>query len=256
MIDAKKYEILNLQTIARYIFIAVVILFMGVSCSSDDTEVEPEETEFSVNWRSTHTIKELKNKFGSGTVTLDTVIFKAVIISTDANKNFANKIFLQDAEAGILIGVSPENISGNYNKGTEVYVLATGMKYSAATNELSFAENTASPAELLEKHLNVIATGQSIAFQIIANLSTIKQEFASRLVKIYSVQFEETLAGLSIVSDGKDTDRKVTDPSGNAITVRVKFAPLLAIFSLPFANFSILNESILVFVNSSHNQHS
>jgi predicted esterase len=245
MRDMKKYEIHNLQTIARYIFIVVIISISAFACSSEDTEVAPEVINTEINWRATHTIKELISQHGAAAIISDTVIFKAVIISNDANKNVSNQIFLQDSESGISLGVNLEGVSGKYVKGTEVFVLATSMKYTAATNELSFVDNSSTPADQLEKHINILSRDQSVSFEIVTNLSTIKPEFTSKLIKVYTVQFDEALAGRSIVADNKDTDRIITDRAGNTITVRVKSSASFAGLSMPFESGNL--EGILIY---------
>ena len=222
------------KTLIGLLFINVLLLF---GCT--DSEMNPvKEPEIEVNWRETHSISELKNEYASGNVIEDTVIFSGKVSSNNASGNFSNVIYLQSSEA-IAIPMAIEDLSAGYEFGKEFLVLATGLKYDQASNTLQSLDGDLLTEEEVQKHFHVIDSNRTVSFKVVTDLADIEPVDDSKLVKVYGIQFEETLAGTSFSDVASEGSLKLFDKNQNEISLKIATEASFSDFSLPYQSGSI-----------------
>ncbi|MEP0366968.1 MAG: DUF5689 domain-containing protein [Cyclobacteriaceae bacterium] len=222
------------------ILISFLIAILIISCNENGSmgPEQSEEEETKINWEQTHTLAESKALFVDGELISDSIIFEATVTSVD----FDGKIFLQSDEA-LAVLLDESAFLSDMIEGTEFLVLATGLVYQEDSNTLS-QSGMALDSASASVHFHFLKDDQSVFPKVITDISQIEETDNSALVKVYSVQFEESSSGMMLVGD-----HTITDKSGNELIVRVESGSVIEELIIPYESGSI--EGILVKDNGS-----
>ncbi len=218
-------------------YVAITLLVFGCTDSTDDADINP-INEPEVNWRETHTISELKDSYAAGNVIEDTVIFTGKVSSSNTSGNFSKIVYLQSSEA-IAIPLAVENLSDDYELGKEFLVLASGLKYDLATNTLVTDDGELLSSEEAGEHFYVIDSNRTVNFKVVTDLMDIEASDDSRLVKIYGIQFEESLTDENYNEVASSGRLNLKDKNGNEITLQIVPEATLSDLSIPYESGSI-----------------
>lgn len=235
--------------------IALVFLLLSsivfVACSDGEPDEIIEIVEVETVWETTHTFNEFITQFGDGSlIEEENVIVSGIVISNDQAKNISKKLYLQDDETGLAIAIDDEALYEDFEEGTGLYILTTGMVFNATTRTLSLASGALLTTDLIEKHLKINAVDKNKSPKIVTSFSRLSADDNFKLVKIFNVQFAENLAGASLVADNTTTDRVLSFDDGSTVVARISSESTFSTIGIPYSSGSI--EGILIIENDNY----
>ncbi len=222
-------------------FIAFLSIILS-SCKETEEVLDEEEVPTEITWEKTHELDDFIANY-TGLIT-DTVILEVTAASTDASKNITNELYVQDGGKGISLKVQNNNISSMIAKGTEFFLLVTGLNFDAQSKTILSAEGEALTIELLEKQTNFIDDDQTVFFEVVTDLSKLNEEMHKTRVKVYGLQFNEASVGKTL---SETSDKILADDDGNTITLLVAATANFANQEVPYQSGNV--EGILLYDN-------
>ncbi|GAB3342295.1 hypothetical protein GCM10027429_31780 [Marivirga atlantica] len=233
---------------SRSVFLLSTFLFLLlVGCSEEEPNIiDEEETTIEINWRKTHDLDDFIQSFTSNGLIEDTVILQVVIASTDNTGNIEGIIYLQEGSTPLSINISGSASDNNFNKGDEIFLLLTGLFFDAEKQQV-FGDNnnTSIEIEQLAERSQNISTDNSIYFDIVTDLSDLNDSYNQKSIKVYGVQFNESLVGQKIAELEESI---LQDDEGNQIGLRISENSSLSDFEVPYESGNI--EGILLVENN------
>lgn len=233
------------------VFLLLVHTLFYACSENEPDEIVEMEVEIEVVWESTHTFNEFISEFGDGNlIEKENVVISGIVISNDLAKNVNKKLYLQDDETGIAIAIDDDKLYEDFEEGTGLYILATGLEFNVESRTLSLESDALLTSDLLEKHIKINAVDKNISPKTITSFSQIAEDDSYKLVKVFRVQFDENLASETFAFNGETTDRELTFGDGNKITTRVSQGSTLASLDIPYNSGSM--EGILIWENNNY----
>lgn len=231
-------------TLLKLLISSIIISIIFTSCKEEASIIEQKISPTEINWRQTHKLADFFSDASDGIIE-DTVIFKLTVAATSSTNNIENELFLQEGSNAISIALEGAEISSQYEKGTELFLLATGL-YLDVNKKMLFLSSQGEAIKLdsLNNKTELIESGRTIYFDIITDLQDLDESFHKKRVKIYSIQFDESLIG-SKVSENENII--LSDEEGNNVSLRILAQADFSDFQIPYESGSV--EGILLVEN-------
>ena len=238
--NSKKIQQLNspfLMSTKRMLTLLVVItslIAISTSCVKQKFDNPPDSSSYDPGLTVTSTIANLKSKFGTTPVMIDSdLVIQGIVTADDRTGAFYKQIVIQDSTSGILVLIGKTGLYGDYPIGRKVYIKCKGLWLGAygsfiqlgytpdITNSLSDI-----PAPLVAEHIVKANTGNVVTPKVvsISQIKTINNSLMGMLIQIDSAEVIASEVGSPYAQDpniASGTDRHIEDCAGTQIVCRM-----------------------------------
>ena len=210
----------------KYMFYAICLLMLNISCEREYMAPPLSEPKYE-GALDNISIKQLKERYANITdpvLIQDDLIIKAIVVGNDESGNIYKQIYVQDATAGINIGVDQNAIFGIYQVGQEVFIHLKDLYMVKYGGELQIGMGTTAanriPWEVFQDYAQLNSWPKiENATPRVVELDKLTADMVNTLVEIQNVSFVNGGKNTFATGDAT-TNETVKDAAGHTLDVR------------------------------------
>ncbi|PZP44799.1 MAG: hypothetical protein DI598_14075, partial [Pseudopedobacter saltans] len=198
----KYFSKLSLRhTIAMASVVAAMLLVLA-SCRKkfDEPPYNSGDPDITTN-ATIASVKKTFDNSGSASYTFtDSLVFSAIVISSDSAGNVYKTLYVEDSTGGMNIQIDASNLYSNYPKGMRVFVKMAGLSMNKYGGSYEIGQGFSSSrlvriaSSVMSDYIIAGSTGHVVAPVVFDKISSITDAYQSMLIQINDVQFSDVNA--------------------------------------------------------------
>lgn len=180
--------------------VAAILVIAGCRKSFDQPPYSGTDPDIPTNATIASVKKAFDNAANPSYTFTDSLVFSAIVISSDSAGNVFKTLYVEDSTGGMNIQVDASNLYSNYPKGMRVFIKMVGLSMNLYGGSYEIGQGFSAgklsriPSAIMSKYIIPGSTGHVVAPVVFDKISDITSAYQSMLIQINNVQFADTTA--------------------------------------------------------------